>query len=621
MMQSPPQMAIQMKNLGTKSKGKRSGSWRLAMLIIPLLITYTVWAQRDSLSFKLRLWHIEDPKPIFDIQELNIGAYDPEHHAIHYFTHDKYWKFDVVTHQWKNLGSLKIDQNLAWAVYDTLQDRLLLFENDVSHVYQVTGDSVSGFKLKQIDKTAYAQNQYGTDFFVDRQDSRIFAFGGYGYWYFKNMITHYDFETHQWLLVPLNRPTPQPTERWQSYGLYWDQKDRLVVIGGQGEPGGRQNLSVQMAPMQLDVWAFSFNKKKWQKLGDIDSTAVTSLFKKRAFGRTSITGLQAVNGRDGIGVLVHQVRGEGPTTEFLGVDLETGDISKLPVNGWVNTTSEDVVNVFWDNRENRFLIITSVRRSGFENLSMRIYEMPVEQPSRFKAYIHRNSLLQPSGSGNGDPVISAFWFKLAGGVLFGLVLGGLIVYLMVPDEEDKVVPVSKSGTPDVKNDPPEFSLNIHIAGEQHVECFGITLDEDLSTKDVELISLLVIERLKGVEWMEIEEIEYSLWEERMNRDYVRKLRNSAIDNINRVVQHLPANKNNKPLIVNRKSRRDRRKIEYGLNQDLQLHFVDIRDHLNIQKVSDGQVELKWKGESIDMKTLRNMLDSKQAISYIDSLVS
>ena len=69
-----------------------------------------------------------------------------------------------------------------------------------------------------------------------------------------------------------------------------------------------------------------------------------------------------------------------------------------------------------------------------------------------------------------------------------------------------------------------------------------------------------------------DEIEEALWSDQTNLDYIRKLRNRVLHNINETFREVTGMDEDCELVLGRRSEEDRRKMEYGLNPDRVLRI-------------------------------------------------
>ena len=89
-------------------------------------------------------------------------------------------------------------------------------------VLQLKNDSIV-----RIDNSVEQKNQFGAATFVYK--NKMYMYGGYGFWSFKNYTTYYDFSSNQWELFRTQSEI-QPRSRWKP--VYDLKNNKLYVLGG-----------------------------------------------------------------------------------------------------------------------------------------------------------------------------------------------------------------------------------------------------------------------------------------------------------------------------------------------------------------------------------------------------
>jgi hypothetical protein len=89
--------------------------------------------------------------------------------------------------------------------------------------------------LIRIDNSVEQRNQFGAALFL--HENKIFMYGGYGFWTYKDYLTYFDFSSNQWerhKFDPKNNFIPEG--RWKP--IFHKTKDTLYVIGGKSSFSG-----------------------------------------------------------------------------------------------------------------------------------------------------------------------------------------------------------------------------------------------------------------------------------------------------------------------------------------------------------------------------------------------
>lgn len=131
----------------------------------------------------------------------------------------------------------------------------LFVQDGCGMVYELKNDT-----LKRIDKSFDQRHQFSSAMYAE--GGIAYMFGGYGLFTSKNTHTYFDIETKEWYQVhhkgedcPSARNTPLQIKTNQ--GLY--------VLGGYEK---RLNKDIVLN----DIWYFNFKTKKWNLLGQLNSS-------------------------------------------------------------------------------------------------------------------------------------------------------------------------------------------------------------------------------------------------------------------------------------------------------------------------------------------------------------
>ena len=89
--------------------------------------------------------------------------------------------------------------------------------------------------LIRVDNSVEQRNQFGGALFL--HENKIFMYGGYGFWTYKDYLTYFDFSSNQWerhKFDPKNKFIPDG--RWKP--VFHKTKDTLYVLGGKSSFSG-----------------------------------------------------------------------------------------------------------------------------------------------------------------------------------------------------------------------------------------------------------------------------------------------------------------------------------------------------------------------------------------------
>ncbi|RZP07300.1 MAG: hypothetical protein EVA39_06255, partial [Flavobacteriales bacterium] len=112
-------------------------------------------------------------------------------------------------------------KNANFKVINT-EDNTYLVLDGGGPVLQLKNDSII-----RIDNSVEQKNQFGAANFVYK--NKMYMYGGYGMWSFKNYTTYYDFSSNQWELFR-TQSQKQPHSRWKP--IFNLVGNKLYVLGG-----------------------------------------------------------------------------------------------------------------------------------------------------------------------------------------------------------------------------------------------------------------------------------------------------------------------------------------------------------------------------------------------------
>ena len=168
-----------------------------------------------------------------------------------------YTDFDSLTI--KNLSKLGADEL-------QINNQNYYFLKDSTQSYLVLkGGGVVYSKLKnsllRIDNSVPQKNQHGSSAFFYKK--KLYMYGGYGFWSFKDYISFFDESTGQWEILK-NKSKFFPPGRWKA--IHQIVGNKLYVLGGRNNP----ETSILKDIALNDAFVFDFETKKFFTLDNIN---------------------------------------------------------------------------------------------------------------------------------------------------------------------------------------------------------------------------------------------------------------------------------------------------------------------------------------------------------------
>ena len=220
-------------------KFETRGLRKIMRLLIVVLLTVNVYAQSIPIG------------PRYDVKNIVIDSLNNE---LKIFFNDHYNVIDLGTLKSKT-HKLQLEDGFNFAERPLVVDSLVYFiSNSGGMVYVLKNDTI-----KRIDKSFNHKMQINAALFA--YNSKIYKYGGYGFWSARNFFTYFDHFRNEWEVVaPINsKSIPEGTENL-SFIL---SNDEIYIYGG-----GKVNPYNRLEQLSNDeVWKFNLGTNEWTYLG------------------------------------------------------------------------------------------------------------------------------------------------------------------------------------------------------------------------------------------------------------------------------------------------------------------------------------------------------------------
>ena len=124
------------------------------------------------------------------------------------------------------------------------KDNTYLLLDGGGPVLQLKNDSII-----RIDNSVEQKNQFGAANFTYK--NKMYMYGGYGMWSFKNYTTYYDFSSNQWELF-ITQSQKQPHSRWKP--IFNLVGNKLYVLGGRSSQNNMTDIILKdMFVIDMDL--------------------------------------------------------------------------------------------------------------------------------------------------------------------------------------------------------------------------------------------------------------------------------------------------------------------------------------------------------------------------------
>lgn len=492
--------------------------------------------------------HLED--------SYNLSAIDLLNQRVLFLVQDSLWAYQLQQNRWEFLQLLQppvSDRQTFELVYDTTANRLLFWSESVGRVYQwKPGDE----KPVRLDHSFDHQNQYHHTPLFDRSNGMIYAFGGYGLWQWQNMITRYAPEAKEWFIVSVKPDSPLPPPRTDAAGFFDSGERSIYIIGGTGPTVSRQD-DIYTEHRELNgLWRFSLEENRWEKLGIIDLPGLPG-FKPYRTRYTNQMAKQAYDGKRGLFYFTMQTEQKSDYAPGIYCFDSRHSVVKrvIALHGQFRGQHSPLA-FYYDPQRDRLLVFALLNLAKTKRRPIIVFE--ASHKTLHKAFSESGTnLLQGSPRQQALPG----WAVLSAAGLVVLLAGGAWLFrarsLSWGRGEhygaDRSAPDGHTGSRQL------------VAGKEKLLLGSVPAEEIFDGKELELLKLMVKRLQSGRTYLLTDEIEEALWSDQTNIDYVRKLRNKVLHNINRKFRVALNLQKEAVLVEGRRSESDRRKMEYGLN--------------------------------------------------------
>ena len=242
----------------------------MRLLFLLFLISLNSYSQRI---------YIEDP---ISLKVVVIDSVDNE--CVLYYQ-DRYEKINLETFEKKSF-KLFSDYNLSTPV---IIDNVNYFvSNQGGMVYVLKNDTI-----KRIDRSFDHLMQHGSIIF--NYKSKIYKYGGYGFWSNRNFFTYFDDKTKEWEVVdPINSKSI-PDGSYGGMSILDD--DNIYIFNGQKINPYRRKERI----LSNEVWKFNLTDHQWNYLGTSPSISGINILRSnnKVFikGVGTITEIDIINNR------------------------------------------------------------------------------------------------------------------------------------------------------------------------------------------------------------------------------------------------------------------------------------------------------------------------------------
>lgn len=437
------------------------------------------------------------------------------------------WKYDLNEENWDLLHTYEqqkintLFEHPKEFGYDYQTESLYFWSRGVGVVCRI---DLKDYTLKRVDQSFQHKNQFSHVPFI--RDGMIYAFGGYGFWEDKNLITSYAPELKEWKIVSPAEESPFPEARVGGRGVYVDSMQSFFLAFGSVVTNRDHSDGNSIRKKTNDLWKFDFRTMTWSYLMDLtinDNWHLPGpvISSESTSGTSSLTSSAYSDHTNNWYIPVKTTVGSKPSIFLKVVDLQREQEYQLielhdPIEEEMIAT-----NFMFDQKSQELILLGYRNMTNSEIHPMMVVKVPEsELLKQLKPINDSRTLIYGS--------LVAFGILLALGWLF-------------------------------------VKYNGVLPGVNGADETGIDLDRlkgELNKTERSLVKALI----NSDHMPETSELEEMIWPDVDNYDYRRKLRNETIRSINNKVKESFDIKED--LIIRQRDLEDNRRFRYGVNEEL-----------------------------------------------------
>lgn len=451
---------------------------------------------------------------------------DTVNRVLYVMVRNELWDYNLNAGQWTQRHVFeqeemdRLFQDPKEFGYDHVTGNIYFWSTGVGLVFEL---DLKTHSLERIDRSFDHKNQFGhVPFFYN---GMIHAFGGYGYWQDKNLITYYLPNLREWKILTPAKGSDYPPEIVGAKGIYVEEEQAFFIYGGsyiqnRGHDDGNSNRVANQS-----LWKFDFETMLWSREMTIDLTdgkipQAFGAFNENGIGRSSVSA-SAYSRQTGNWYLpVQTSEGNRPAISIKTIGLT--QMQNYELFELEQTIEAEVIttNFLFDQKSQELILL------GFQNITndnahpIVVLKIPEQDLISKLTPVNDNSIL-----------------------LFGSLVGiGLLLILGF------VVMRYRGSVPGINGRTPTVQIEELMA-------------------DLNKTEKLLLKTIMDADQMpETSDLEEMVWPEVDNYDYRRKLRNETIRSINKKTQD--AFGVNEKLIIRQRDTEDSRRFRYGINDEL-----------------------------------------------------
>lgn len=470
--------------------------------------------------------------PVHDRKYMDL-AFDTDKNRFYLLIDRALYEIDPHRREVSFLDSLPLPPDVTMIEYSPFHKGLLIWDRGVGRVF--LRDSVGN--VTRIDNSFEHKNQFGHGSWVDPLDGKLYAFGGYGLFTTKSIITRFSPKTKEWELFPAMNEFFGPIAQMHAH-VFTDFNRRRIYLRGNADRISDMGNELSQIQLLNAIWRFTLDTRIWSRIAILDEITVSGA---SPLVPNSLTHNSVHPEHPLLLVMSYSQLNQ---QDLIGVDLDTGKHRFLSELNPALTLTFPILGTFWSDVDQSFYVLSFRVMSTQNRMDIDLKRIYVHDYPALLDWINESDL-----GVNPWAYIFVLAFMLIPGVWIGRrwFKSGESQPLVVTNEHIEGVSVMR-GTD----------------GQLILRSPTAETDE-IPPMESKLLETLLAQILHTGVYVKSDDIDNILLPDHPSPDYIRRNRNLTLERLEALLQsmyELPDDK----YILRRQNRVDKRKNEYRLNE-------------------------------------------------------
>jgi len=415
------------------------------------------------------------------------------------------------------------------------------------------------------------KTQFGHSAVMDNTSSRLFLFGGYGHWEYRNTLNVFDFNTELWsVLQPSEENKELPGPRSDVMSAFDTVLNQIHYFGGYSTPSGRDDIPGE-STYKNEYWIYDIQSNTWSQK---PVTGAYFNFEERHI-RPNL-----VNAQINWGAFDHK------QNQAWFVHLANPGLGSygLLVYDYAKDVALPLSNTITSGHKNAVLLYMDILEASNQLLTIWLPLKPVGEVAEVTIVVHDMPLQEAIKAEISDS-LRFKWIpsslEIHPRLVFILISAALIFGSFIFFSKKIKFKISSFKKTSSKNSFAQPKLVLLYHREPKLFINGLDITDNLSQSSLNMLLWYYWKTLIGEKYIITDEIERRFVEDSSNPDYSRKRRNSLIKRFNDDLSSLLSDYSSSTVtLVDRIHLDDKRKREYSFNCKNVVISSDIDTYFN-----------------------------------------